>query len=113
MARATSRRRDFGNLRTARRKESERSTCKVSLEIARVALHLPGFPITLDLGVGAAHEQVDFLLSDSVLSKRIVVRVDGDGAERDNLSAVKDADILAVGGAPEQGGKIYPRLRGR
>src|ERR1039457_638988 len=113
IARATSRRRDFGSFRTSRRKDSKRSICKIGLEIAAVFLDLAGLPLLSDLPARAFCKTVQFLFGNAVLANRVVVGVNGNGAESNDLVAMEYANVFAIGRAFQKGGKINSSLRRR
>ena len=113
IARATSRRRGFGNFRTSRPKDSKRSTCKVGLEIAAISLDLASLSFAIDLSIRAFHKAVQFLFGHAVLANGVIVGVNGDGAESDDFAAMKNADVFALGSPFQKRGKIYAGLRRR
>src|SRR5438045_3806419 len=106
MTRAIARRRCFGNLRTSRRKDSERSICKVSLEIAGVSFDLTRLSFASDLSVRALYETIQFFFGNAVFAQCVVISVNRDWTKGDDLVAMENANFLTLRGALKKGREI-------
>src|SRR5215472_3903751 len=99
ITRAISRSRDFGKARTRLRKRVERSIRNVGFQIPAVAFHRPRFVLARDFSIHPFCEPNELFLRNSVLLKSIVVGVNSDWPKRNDLIAVQNSDVFAVGGA--------------
>jgi len=113
IALATRRQCGFGSLRTSRRKDAERSICKIGLDIAAVSFDLAPFPFTPDLSICAFYKAIEFFFGHAILAKPIIVGVNGYRSKSDDFVAMHDANVLAIGCALQKRRKIDSCLRRR
>ncbi len=86
----------------ASRNSGVSSIRNVRFDVATKDFHFACFAVTRDALLRATDESIKLRFSYSVLLKRVIVRMDRDGPQRDHLITVQDTNVFPLGCALEK-----------